>query len=231
MLPSGIDDRYGQHVRWMVSPAPKVVRHVLTVRSNVDYGGCKEETARVDRRSNGAARSPCSHAMLPFIITGLVTGAVYGLAAVGLVLTYKTSGIFNFAHGALATVGAYAFYELFVQSEWSWGIAAAVVVLVLAPLIGLALELMARRLDGASIAMRVACTVGLLIAVQAAIILHYGTLESRIVPNFLSQGSFKIGETVVTGSQLITVIFALVSTAGLYAFFRVARQGKAMRAV
>src|SRR5215210_2665482 len=112
---------------------------------------------------------PCSHAMWPFIITGVVTGAVYGLAAVGLVLTYKTSGIFNFAHGALATIGAYAFYELFVQSEWSWGIAAAVVVLVLAPLIGLALELMARRLDGASLAMRVACTVGLLIAVQAAI--------------------------------------------------------------
>ena len=39
--------------------------------------------------------------MLPFIIAGLTTGSVYALAGVGLVLTYKTSGVFNFAHGAL----------------------------------------------------------------------------------------------------------------------------------
>jgi branched-subunit amino acid ABC-type transport system permease component len=42
--------------------------------------------------------------VMPFVIAGLVSGAVYGLAAVGLVLTYKTSGLFNFAHGAMATV-------------------------------------------------------------------------------------------------------------------------------
>ena len=39
---------------------------------------------------------------LPFIVIGITTGAVYGLAGVGLVLTYKTSGIFNFAYGAVA---------------------------------------------------------------------------------------------------------------------------------
>jgi branched-subunit amino acid ABC-type transport system permease component len=41
---------------------------------------------------------------------------VYGLTAVGLVLTYKTSGLFNFAHGAMATVSAYAFCSLTVTS-------------------------------------------------------------------------------------------------------------------
>ena len=40
--------------------------------------------------------------ILPFIVIGLAVGSVYGLAATGLVLTYKTSGIFNFAYGALA---------------------------------------------------------------------------------------------------------------------------------
>ena len=39
---------------------------------------------------------------LPFIVIGLATGAVYGLAGVGLVLAYKTSGIFNLAYGAIA---------------------------------------------------------------------------------------------------------------------------------
>ena len=40
--------------------------------------------------------------LLPFIVVGIVTGAVYGLTATGLVLTYKTSGIFNFAQGSIA---------------------------------------------------------------------------------------------------------------------------------
>ena len=64
--------------------------------------------------------------MLPFIISGLVTGAVYGLAAVGLVVTYKTSGVFNFAHGALATLSAYLFYTLHIQHHMAWQLAAII---------------------------------------------------------------------------------------------------------
>src|SRR5258705_136918 len=45
------------------------------------------------------------HELLPFIIVGITAGSVYGLAATGLVLTYRTSGIFNFAHGAVAAFG------------------------------------------------------------------------------------------------------------------------------
>ncbi|MGH9282518.1 MAG: ABC transporter permease subunit, partial [Acidimicrobiales bacterium] len=45
--------------------------------------------------------------LLPFIVVGVVTGSLYGLAGLGLVLTYRTSGVFNFAHGALAAASAY----------------------------------------------------------------------------------------------------------------------------
>jgi hypothetical protein len=41
--------------------------------------------------------------VLPFIVTGVTMGAVYGLAG-GLVLTYKMSGIFKFAYGSIAAV-------------------------------------------------------------------------------------------------------------------------------
>ncbi len=44
--------------------------------------------------------------------SGLVTGAIYGIMASGLVLTYTTSGIFNFAHGAVAFATAYLYYQL-----------------------------------------------------------------------------------------------------------------------
>jgi branched-chain amino acid transport system permease protein len=46
----------------------------------------------------------------PAIVLGIVQGAVYGLVAVGLVLIYKSTGIFNFAAGEFATVGAFGFY-------------------------------------------------------------------------------------------------------------------------
>src|ERR1700730_16932221 len=50
--------------------------------------------------------------LLPFIVAGIATGSIYGLAATGLVLSYKTSGIFNFGYGAIATAAAYFFYFL-----------------------------------------------------------------------------------------------------------------------
>ena len=55
--------------------------------------------------------------VLPFLIIGVVSGSIYGMAAVGLVLSYRTSGIFNFAHGALATLAAYVFYWLHYASR------------------------------------------------------------------------------------------------------------------
>ena len=48
--------------------------------------------------------------LLPFVVIGLTAGSVYGLAGTGLVLTYKTSGVFNFAYGAIAAVAAFVFY-------------------------------------------------------------------------------------------------------------------------
>src|SRR5207245_8108196 len=94
------------------------------------YRPAKRENHAAHQPPNSAARPAAALTMLPFIISGLVTGAVYGLAAVGLVLTYKTSGVFNFAHGALATVSAYLFYTLHVQHHLSWPLAAFICVFV-----------------------------------------------------------------------------------------------------
>jgi len=42
----------------------------------------------------------------------LIVGSIYGLSAMGLVLTYKTSGLFNVGHGAVCAAAAFVFYEL-----------------------------------------------------------------------------------------------------------------------
>ena len=169
--------------------------------------------------------------LLPFIVIGLTTGAVYGLAGVGLVLTYKTSGVFNFAYGALAAVAAYAFYVLHVLNGWAWPLAAVVAVLVVGPLMGLILELLARRIQGRSLALQVASTVGLLLVIEAGVNLIYGTQTVRNVPVFLGAGNFRLLGTNVQVAQLVTFLFAIAVTVALSAFFRVSRRGIAMRAV
>src|SRR4029453_14989030 len=51
-------------------------------------------------------------------ITGLATAAILAVAASGLVLTYTTTGIFNFAHGAVGMLGAFAYWQL--RFGWDW---------------------------------------------------------------------------------------------------------------
>ena len=169
--------------------------------------------------------------MLPFIVIGLTSGAVYALAGLGLVLTYKTSGVFNFAHGALATVSAYVFYALYVLNNWPWPFAAVVAILVAGPVMGLMLELLARRIQTTSLALRVASTVGLLLVIEAAVQLIYGTVVVRTVPTFLGTGTFRVFGAYVQDSELVTFLFALVVTAVLTALFRFSRRGIALRAV
>ncbi|WP_236793429.1 branched-chain amino acid ABC transporter permease/ATP-binding protein [Amycolatopsis sp. GM8] len=169
--------------------------------------------------------------MLLFIIAGLATGSVYGLAGVGLVLTYKSAGIFNFAHGALATISAFLFYFLHVQNGVPWPLAAAACVLVAAPLLGVGLELLARPLARAGLATQVVATVGLLLTVQAAVVLIYGFGRNREVPQYLPSGSVTIAGAQTSWATLAIIAFGLVATTGLSIYFRRACGGVAMRAV
>jgi ABC-type branched-subunit amino acid transport system ATPase component/branched-subunit amino acid ABC-type transport system permease component len=169
--------------------------------------------------------------MLPFIISGLVTGAVYGLAAVGLVLTYKTSGVFNFAHGAVATVAAYLFYTLHIEHEMAWPLAAFICVFVATPPIAIVLEFVGRSIARSGLATQVAATVGIALVVQAVVLLVYGIEETRIVPVFLADGQTTIGGTTVQYSDVVAVAVAVAATALLYVFFRFARAGVAMRGI
>ena len=102
---------------------------------------------------------------LPFIVIGIATGAVYGLAGVGLVLAYKTSGIFNLAYGAIAALTVFVFYWLHDERGWPWGLAAVLCVFVLGPAEGLLMELLGRALEQVGATLKVVATVGLLLIV------------------------------------------------------------------
>src|SRR5512147_1952117 len=104
---------------------------------------------------------------LQYTILGLVTGGVYGIAASGLVVTYTTSGIFNFAHGAVAMLAAFVYWQL--SSPDAWGLpvplALALTLLVFAPGFGFLIDkVLMRRLHDASPTTRIVVPIGLLVA-------------------------------------------------------------------
>jgi ABC-type branched-subunit amino acid transport system ATPase component/branched-subunit amino acid ABC-type transport system permease component len=170
--------------------------------------------------------------LLPFIVAGIAAGSIYGLAATGLVLTYKTSGIFNFGQGALATAAAYIFYAMHYASNINWVVALFVSVVVAGPLMGLGMERISRRLSQQSVAWKIVATTGLILVVQGLGTIKYGS-DTIDVPQFLPKGAdfFRVGGVNISYAQLTVTAVGVVAVAGLYALFRWSRTGTAMRAV
>src|SRR6266513_4257768 len=77
---------------------------------------------------------------LALSVVGIVAGCIYALTAMGLVVTYTTSGIFNFAHGAMGMVAAFLYWQLRVHAHWPAPFALIAVLFILAPLFGAAIE-------------------------------------------------------------------------------------------
>jgi ABC-type branched-subunit amino acid transport system ATPase component/branched-subunit amino acid ABC-type transport system permease component len=170
------------------------------------------------------------HQFLPFIVIGLASGAVYGLAGMGLVLTFKTSGILNFGYGAVAALDVFAFYVLNADNGVPWPIAGAICLLVVAPVLGLLLELLARLLANATETVKVIATVGLLLIVEA-IGQFWFPANPPTFPHFLSQSTVGILGVNITWEQIILFLFSVVAACVLYWFFRSVRLGIVMRGV
>jgi branched-subunit amino acid ABC-type transport system permease component len=173
---------------------------------------------------------PAVNELMPFIITGIVTGSLYGLVGLGLVITYRTSGVFNLGHGAISAAAAFLFYTLHVSHGLPWPVAAVIVLVVFAVIVGCVMELVTRGLGDVPEAVVVVATVGVLLLGQGVIALIYGN-ATRELPEFLPTSGFTISGVNVTWSQVISFAVATVGVIGLYLFLRISRLGVAMRAV
>src|SRR5438132_10900391 len=171
-------------------------------------------------------------AFLSFTVVGIVVGCVYALTATGLVVTYITSGIFNFAHGAIGMVAAFAYWELTVQDHWPVPLAMVAVVLILAPLLGVVIDVVVmRKLHEASAEVRVIVTVGLMLFLLGLAQWRWKNTQARILPALFAGHHVKILGVVITYHQLTMVAAALAAAIGLRLFFFRTRQGTALRAV
>ena len=148
----------------------------------------------------------------PFVVDGISDGSIYSLAAIGLVLTYKTSGIFNFAIGAQAAASAYLFYTFRDTEHWPWPIAAIGALLVVGVVGSAVLERIAFWLSDAPPIMRVVATIGMLVLIQSVLTGAYGQATIPFKA-FLPTGAFHIGGVAVSASQIIVTVLAVAATA------------------
>jgi branched-subunit amino acid ABC-type transport system permease component len=157
---------------------------------------------------------------------------VYAIAAMGLVVTYTTTGVFNFAHGAIGMIGAYVFYSLRVDAGVPTAFAVAIVVLAIAPLMGVIVDrVLVRRLSSGNPAASIVLSLGLLVALQGGASAVYGANTKPFSPLFSRDTAIRVADVNVSVEQLIVLAIALASAAALYLFLTRTRLGLATRAV
>jgi branched-chain amino acid transport system permease protein len=167
-----------------------------------------------------------------YTIVGIATGCIYALTASGLVVTYTTSGIFNFAHGAIGMVMAFTFWELTVEHGWPQWLALIVVLGIFAPLVGALIErTLMRGLHGSTISTQLVVTLGLLLALLGFATVRWNPTEPRVLPEFFAGNSIRLFSVNVTYHQVTMVVVAVLVAAFLRLLFYRTRLGIAMRAV
>jgi branched-chain amino acid transport system permease protein len=168
---------------------------------------------------------------LTFLITGLTTSAIYAVGASGLVLTYTTTDVFNFAHGATGMFGAFLYWQL--RFDWGWPapLALALVLLVAAPLFGVFLELaIMRNLEGTSEAIRLVVSISLLAALVGLANWIWIPNVNRFTASFFEGKGFGLLGTRVTWHEAATMLIAVAVAVGLRFVLYNLRAGVAMRA-
>lgn len=169
-------------------------------------------------------------ALLAYTIFGLVTGGAYAVVAGGLVLTYSTSKVFNVGHGAIGMVMAFLYWELAENRGLPQWLALLIVVGGCAPLFGLVIErFVMRRLAGAPVGITLVAGVGVLVGLIGAAQVIWPP-QARPVRPFLDQLGVHIGQSFVSGHDLVTLACAVLVAGGLYVLLNRTRTGLAMRA-
>jgi branched-chain amino acid transport system permease protein len=169
---------------------------------------------------------------LNYTVIGVVTGAAYAIAASGLVVTYVTSGVFNFAQGAIGMVFAYLYWQLVDVWHWPILLAALVVVLVLSPVAGAMIEVvLIRRTGNQGLAITLVVTIALLVLLLFVADWAWGG-EVRAAPSFFGHDGWHLTSKVfVTWHETITILLAGAVAVFLRLLLYRTRVGIAMRAV
>jgi branched-chain amino acid transport system permease protein len=168
-------------------------------------------------------------------LAGIASGSIAALSGLGLVLTYRATGIFNFAHGAVAVFVAYILWQTATGWGWPLAVSAILAIVIVGPLIGLVLErLVFRPLEvrRASTSEKLVATLGVFVVLVGLCQVIWGAQSKTDTPNLFPQTEVNFTSNLFMGAnQLAEFIIVIVSAAGLLAMFRFTHLGTRIRAV
>lgn len=165
-------------------------------------------------------------------VAGLGIGSIAALSGLGLVLTYRATGVFNFAQGGVSTIVVYVLYELDGRGLPIW-LAAPIALLVAGPALGLLLEgAVFRPLQrrGAGTSEKLVANLGVLVLLVGIPTLGYG-LVTRNAPLVVPNRGRPIFGVSVGYTTLVAIGLVIASGVGLTLLFRLTRLGVQIRAV
>ena len=169
------------------------------------------------------------------VVRGLTFGSVYALLAIGLVLAYRTTGVFNLAFGPQAFLAAAVYYWLTVEQNWPMYVGLAVTLFIVAPLVGVLMDrLVFRWLRSASETAKLVSVLGLYVAIPQITFLWFGAIArsnaNGVVPDGTTQ--YDLFDNISFQRDDIAVIaIGILIVAGLGLMFRYTAVGLRMRAV
>ncbi|MGZ4690439.1 MAG: ABC transporter permease [Acidimicrobiia bacterium] len=169
-----------------------------------------------------------------YVILGIPAGCVFALVAVGLVLTYKTSGVFNLAFAAQAYLAAAVYYVVHVRHGWPIIPAFVFAVFVISPLLGLILDRgVFRFLRGVSPIAKLVSSLGLLVGIPQIVQIWLGPGQVvGIVGIWWDDNAlYHLGDYTLDGKQMAILASTAVVVVVLMALFRWTAIGLQMRAV
>jgi len=171
-------------------------------------------------------------AFLQFTVIGIVTGCIYALTASGLVVTYTTSGIFNFAHGAIGMFAAFTYWQFRFGWHWPTWASIIMVLFILAPLFGALIErVLIRPLYGQAVDLQIVVTVGLLLLLFGLANLIWKPSKIRRLPHFYAGHQVRVLGFNLSYDKIVVIVVAVIVAVALRTFFSRSRTGVAMRAV
>jgi sulfate-transporting ATPase len=166
-----------------------------------------------------------------FALLGLGVGALYALASQGLIVIYRGTGVLNFSLGATAIAGVFMQWELHEEVGWPFLLSAIAGVAWSALLGALTHWVVMRPLRRSSSLVRVIATLGVLITIQAAVVLRYGS-NPRQIESWLPTSRVTLWSDVsITWDRLILLGIGCVSAFGLWLLYRSTQFGLATEAV
>ncbi|QXR35329.1 branched-chain amino acid ABC transporter permease [Alcaligenes aquatilis] len=167
---------------------------------------------------------------LNYLINGVLTGLLYALIAMGFVVIYRASKVFNFAQGELVVFGGYmVWWSIFQMGLPLWiGLPVA---FISSAIFGLLIErIFFARLVGESVFSMVMVTIGLLILIRGVVLVLFGP-QVRAFPVIFPLQPLIFGDLVISRSLLYGGIMTVVIGLGLSWFFNRTRAGLTMTAV